>query len=520
MDEQYTVQNSTDTAANNEYLTYEEILEEYRRRKMIEHLTGPVISLVLHVIVIGLLAYFLAGRDFIADSAEIEFDIHELDVPPLDREILEQIDELEPEPLTTPVPTVERPEITPDQLEDIDSFADDMALSDLDMDFAANLDVRPRHSPLVIPGMMASRTQEGRERALRQHAGPYARDTEIAVIKALEWLKDNQSPDGSWRGQGAASARTGMTGLGLLTFLAHGETPGTSERYGETVRKAIDFLLSIQREDGTFGHTEGGERGGVYSHGIASYALAEAYALTRIPDLREPVRKAISRIVRGQRPDGGFDYQFARDGGARDRCTSVAGWMAQAMKAAHLSGVDVEELVEAMDLAAQGFKLNHRSDVGVFIYASKSGARFDQTQTPVGILCLQLLGHGNSREVRNGLNFLRDARPNWQNPSSGSMEPLYAWYYATQAMFHAGTGYFRPWNHAMAPALINSQNEDGSWTVPEVHGRSAAYGPVYATTLSALSLTVYYRYLPTYQTPEERDTGFDVFALDDDELGL
>ncbi len=126
MDEQNTEQASPEPVVNGEYLTYEEILEEYRRRKMIEHLTGPVISLVLHVIVIGLLALFMAGRDITVGSTEIEFDIQELEVPPLDRELLDQIDELEPEPLTTPVPTVERPEITPDELaqEDIDSFAE------------------------------------------------------------------------------------------------------------------------------------------------------------------------------------------------------------------------------------------------------------------------------------------------------------------------------------------------------------------------------------------------------------
>ena len=59
--------------------------------------------------------------------------------------------------------------------------------------------------------------------------------------------------------------------------------------------------------------------------------------------------------------------------------------------------------------------------------------------------------------------------------------------------------------------LINNQNEDGSWTFQR--GRSAAYGPVYHTTLSALMLSVYFRYLPTFQeipTEEiERELGGD-----------
>jgi hypothetical protein len=51
-----------------------------------------------------------------------------------------------------------------------------------------------------------------------------------------------------------------------------------------------------------------------------------------------------------------------------------------------------------------------------------------------------------------------------------------------------------------ARMLVTNQNADGSWTP---NGASeGTYGPVYATTLSALSLMVYYRFLPTYQPIE------------------
>lgn len=359
-------------------------------------------------------------------------------------------------------------------------------------------DVAMVRSPVILRGMFSGRTAEGRSRGLSQHAGRHAGATEQAVIKALEWLKRNQLKDGSWQGSGSARSKTAMTGLGLLTFLAHGETPA-SEQYGATVRKAIQFLLDNQRPDGTFKDTEGGIRGGVYAHGIASYALSEAFALTLIPNVRDAMEKAISHIVRGQRPDGGFDYKFERVTGERDRCSSVAGWMAQAMKAASLAGARVEGLPAAMDRAAAAFKAQYVEDRNQFMYSSKS-KEVRKSMTPICTLCLQLLGHAGSPEARGGLSSLRKWEPDWDKPdmSGGILEPIYIWYYTTQAFFHQGGSAWQRWNNQYAPMIVKHQNEDGSWGWQ--HGRSEAYGPVYHTTLNALSLMVYYRYLPTYQS--------------------
>ncbi len=363
-------------------------------------------------------------------------------------------------------------------------------------------------SPIMLRDLYGTRTPEGRAAALQDHAGGHGGETESAVLRALKWLKDNQRDDGSWQGEGSARSPTAMTGLALLAFLAHGETPG-SEYFGPTVRRALQFLIETdQREDGTFRNTEVGNRGGVYAHGIASYALSEAYALTRIMEIRPAMEKAIAHIVQGQRPDGGYDYRFAKDGGERDRCTSVAGWMTQAMKAAHMANANVPGLEQAMENAARGFKLQYVSDAGHFIYASNSGG-IRHSMTPIGTLCLQLLGHARSAEARGGLRTISDWSPSWTNPnmSGGILEPVYVWYYTAQAFFHQGGPIWQRWNDTFAPMLVENQNEDGSWSW--THGRSADYGPVYHTVFNALSLMVYYRYLPTYAEIEITDAGID-----------
>ena len=78
--------------------------------------------------------------------------------------------------------------------------------------------------------------------------------------------------------------------------------------------------------------------------------------------------------------------------------------------------------------------------------------------------------------------------------------PAVRLYYVTQAKFHRGKGTWERWNNSFAKEMVDHQNPDGSW----VSGgkEEAEQGPVYGTTFSALSLMVYYRFLPTYKPVE------------------
>jgi hypothetical protein len=310
---------------------------------------------------------------------------------------------------------------------------------------------------------------------------------ERAVIKALEWLKRNQDkPGGSW-GKKFNANTSAMTGLALLTFLAHGETT-TSEDYGETVEMGLRFLTDLQKENGSL--IKGG-RG--YDHGIATYALAEAYALTQIPVLQEPLEKAVRVIIDGQQPEGGYNYNYSKG----DRWdTSVVGWQVQALKAAYLAGLEVEGLAEALDRSVTFLKESAFTGSG-FAYSGKPGNRgggAKPSMTGVGVLCLKLLGEGESNEAQAGIQYPERLDGKWDHAS------LYTWYYATQAKFHQGGGVWKAWNKLFAPELVTAQEEDGHWEfAPNGHDHGKNQGPVYSTTLAALTLQVYYRFLPTFK---------------------
>jgi hypothetical protein len=311
--------------------------------------------------------------------------------------------------------------------------------------------------------------------------------TETAVLKSLQWLKNNQSPDGSWRGQDI----TAMTGLALLAYLAHGEVPGSKE-FGEPVTKGIKNLLTRQDARGFFSKN-------VYAHAIATYAMAEAFTLTRILELKTPLEKGVRIILDGQQPNGGFDYNYRKE---QRFDTSVTGWQIQALKAALIAGIKLPGLEEALQRSAR-FLQNEAfaGDGSGFVYEGKNGSTAAKggrpSMTGVGTLCLQMLGKPASPQVRIGLKALHKAELDW--PDSGKAG-VYSGYYVTQAKFQGGDkAEWLRWNKQMQNKLLARQHPDGHWEQGDYDNGSH----VYTTALCTLMLEVYYRYLPTYAKQPE-----------------
>ncbi len=343
--------------------------------------------------------------------------------------------------------------------------------------------------------------------------------TEDAVLAALRWLREHQNPDGSW---GEPPIQTSMTGLALLCFLGHGEDD-LSEEFGETVRKAIIWLISRQDDDGFF--TKVGpvppEGKWVYQHGIATYAMAEAYGVTGLEDLRPVVAKAVRRICEGQTPEGGWYYAYQKvlkDGSPwRGGDTSISGWQIQALTAAWYAGIRFSNdmLSEARRRAIGDIKSRFGSDVGFGYIGTDPGerrtAKENYSTTAVGTLCLQFLGEHDCREVKGGLHLMRRYSCTWTKTAGGEFGPVYGWYYVTQAMYQATDDprdnvYWKYWNPLCSTMLVERQRPDGHWDYPTGAAGSwedtcfkGTNKAIYTTAMCCLMLEVYYRYLPTYR---------------------
>jgi hypothetical protein len=95
---------------------------------------------------------------------------------------------------------------------------------------------------------------------------------------------------------------------------------------------------------------------------------------------------------------------------------------------------------------------------------------------------------------------MKDEQCKWE-PNQGTWA-MYKWYYLTQAKFHSGGNTWKQWNNDFAPAYIENQSKDGHWDPPTMvkKGHSErVVGPAFTTSLGALTLQVYYRFLPTYK---------------------
>lgn len=470
-------------------------------KNVMEWLAGPMGSIVIHAVLI-LAAIFLVTVSVKEEEPEIEVQVIEVDETQLD-EILEDLKP--PEELPELVDVMTPPEVDIDMMPPPD--VQDFAAAPV-MDTVTELDIASdAFSPIIMknlaPGNMSSRSGSGRAAAIGAFGGKWGEYAEAAVLRALEWLRIHQNEDGSWADKGANNEA--MAGLGILTFLAHGETTA-SEKYGATVEKAIRYLCARQNEKGHFAKITPSGAAGTYAQAICVYALSEAYGMTRITSLKPVMEKGVQVLIDGQQAGGGYDYGFAKKS---RRDTSLGGWCCQAMKAAYIAGAENPGLHEAMEKAIGDMKGAQQPE-GFFVYADGRGRITNMTA--VACLSMQLLGHGEDKETKDGVHYLSEANCSWERPDEC---PLYAWYYISQVKFHVGGATWSTWNNKFAPQYIRHQNQDGSWDSPGLLGfkegtdgvtreymGSDYNNKVYATTLAALTLQVYYRFLPTYKPIE------------------
>jgi hypothetical protein len=451
----------------------------------------PLTSFGMGLAIVIVLVTMVTSKG-LQENREVEVTVMDIKTVDLDK-IKEEIQQID-EPLDVPVETV----ALPSEMPSVETTPGPSPVAETTV---ANIAPVLTKSPLIIRGLYGNRMSAGsRAQALRAYGGSGV--GEDAVLRALRWLKANQGEDGSWA-KADKTHPAAMAGLALLTFLAHGETPASPE-FGATVEKAIKYLISVQRENGMFS-----DGGNAYGHGIDTYAISEAYALTRIMALKDSMEKAIQVIIDGQQGPGGYNYGFTKG----DRFDmSVSGWQFQALKAAKMAGTTNPRIDEAITKSIDFLKHNAFAPAGDnagFVYSGKPGEQptggASWTMTGAGTLCLQLLGQGKSAEARAGVSFLdvENRVPKaWPKGAGGNEKdapkvPVYGWYYVCQAKFQHGGSTWENWNRFFAKELITNQARDGHWDGGD-HG-----GAVYTTTLSALMLQVYYRYLPTYRKVED-----------------
>jgi len=384
-----------------------------------------------------------------------------------------------------------------------------------------------------------ARSPEGRLQRTQEFGGNA--QTEGAVEAGLRWLALHQSPDGSWNRQyfdrqcpaedacaGGAldwldnDLSAGVTGLALLAFLGAGYTDREGP-YPQVVAAAVEALLAGQQAHGGFGADE---RVAGYNDALATFALAEYYALTGERRLVEPLQRAVERLAGSQQELGGWDYRPSPAAGRND--TSITSWAVQALQACTVAGVEVprETLVKAALHFARmtessgrvrysdggtGYRLNERTLRPVF--------RYGAGMTACGLTSTQLLGWRSDgpmllRQRALVLGQLPSTRLARASEAS-QFHNEYYWYYGTIAMFQCGGEAWSRWNATLRDTLLPLQDRSmaadgtrrhsfGSWPPygPQWGKWGRIGGRVYTTAICTLTLEIYYRHTPAYLQDE------------------
>jgi hypothetical protein len=359
----------------------------------------------------------------------------------------------------------------------------------------------------------------GGSRLARRNAQKLAlKDTDTTVEGALGWLKDHQSPDGSWDcdnfmsmcdpkkgppcdGRGQPSYDVGVTGLALLAFHGAGYDSAINSPYRETIKKGLKWLKSVQDTDGCYGRRS---YHFTYSHAIATFAMIEAYGMTKSAVWKESAQKGLGFVIACQNPYKAWRYDVKPG----DNDLSVTGWMVMALNAAKSAG--------DLDFAAEPLKNAHSyavemtdEETGRAGYIKKGErpvrpegketifpAEESESLTAVGMLVRLYSGEKpkDSPMLRAGAQLLTKRLPVWEK-DNGKID-MYYWYYGTLVMFQMGGSDWAAWNKSMTAAIGKTQRTDGnfkgSWDPLDAWGDDG--GRIYSTALMAMCLEVYYRY--------------------------
>ncbi|QDU93227.1 prenyltransferase/squalene oxidase repeat-containing protein [Lignipirellula cremea] len=499
-------QNLTADPAESEEEYYEESIHDGHRFVFFTAAPSWLVSLVVHMVLLVILGMWTLSVD---DGSG---DVNQLVVaPPAIEEPIDEVEELEemvkPEVSTEEVVVTPSPIVsdmvfdTPVEVTEEVTLANDIeaaAVSVMLSDFGPT--TAPRNDLLATVGAMAGHGVDGRGvKARAQMISKYGgnESSEAAVAAALRWLAEHQYPDGGWsydhtlgRCQGRCAntgemdtARNAATAMALLPFLGAGHTHLEGE-YKETVRGGLQYLVAhIKNDHGAGSFHEAG--GSMYSHGLATICLCEAYAMTQDRGLLIPAQASLNFVSYAQDPVGGGWGYSARSAGD----TSIVGWQIMGLKSGHMGYLQVPPNTVR---GAMKFLDSVQAESGAY-YGYRDPAAKRPATTAVGLLCRMYLGWKKEEPaLQRGVEFLASRGP--------SKTDMYYNYYATQVVKHVGGENWDKWNVQMRDYLVSVQDKDGHQK-GSFHfggGHASRAGRLYSTCMATMILEVYYRHMPIY----------------------
>ena len=362
-------------------------------------------------------------------------------------------------------------------------------------------------APVMMKSVFSSgRSAAGRKASLAKYGGDAF--TEACVMRALRWLATQQQKDGSWKGYSPADGLE-STGFVVLTYLSHGEKPGSQSEFGKVVQNGLEYLMKKARA------------GRADAAGV--HALAEAYGMTRNPNIRSDVEHALNLMAdRLAETVWGPGREGTKE--RRPRLLPMR-FETMALRSAKLSHFKLKNMDRALMKLKEGFLIQGNARLGGFSNDNYGPPNVNYRRTGiwhsmVGVVAMQYLGAVTHPIIEKTLKILDD---DWEPPTLGSTDiaccPVRGNYWATMVFFNQGGKRWLVWNAQMKRVYVPGQQivkdanyvdlkgkpcDIGFWECEDMHMARRHLGKcdpdglkVFTTCYITQQLMVYYRYLPT-----------------------
>jgi hypothetical protein len=339
---------------------------------------------------------------------------------------------------------------------------------------------------------------------------------EEAVERAITWLATQQEQDGSF--PTIDMGEPGVTSICLLAYMANGHNPSEGQ-YGERLDRAVDFILSCQKESGLIAvrgpagprlarnvqHEIG--QTAVYNHAIASLALSEVYGTghsRRAEQIEKVINKALAATLEMQRwpkqrgaiDEGGWRYldRFTLD----DSDLSITGWQLMFLRSARNAGFDVPK--KSIDDAVGYVQRCFSEEYGAHGYVAGPGDHRSRAMGGAGVLALAHAGFHNSPQAKRTGEWLLQFTFEDYNSDDGFPRDRYhyALFNCCQGMYQLGSPYWEQFFPTAVRNVLKHQRPDGSWDM-EAFDLDKPFGNSYTTALVLLALAAPNEILPIFQ---------------------
>jgi len=347
----------------------------------------------------------------------------------------------------------------------------------------------------------------------RLRANELPPEVNSAVTRGLGYLTKVQFRDGHFEGR-AGNYPVALSSLAGMAFLMEGSTLREGP-YADNIRRLVDWLLDRCRPNGLVGNNGNPQEAMryTYGHGFGMLFLASVYGEEEDDARQQRLEAVLTRAAefcgQAQTTKGGWGY-LARgcntEGDDMDEGSTTITQL-QALRAARNAGIVVPKVV--IDKARKYLEDCTGPDHHVLYRPGMPGPR--PALTAAAVACGFSMGEYNSDIVKKWIKAAHKAiGPLGAGGRMGHDE--YAHNYLSQAAYSLGDdGYEKlfpgtPENERLTwsgykaktfPALVKSQDQDGSWTSQSPWSSMA--GPVYTTAVYLSILQLDKGVLPIYQ---------------------